>query len=47
MYTVDGREVATLTHYTVTYIDIGGHERKVLFHLMKIKPRLEILLGAS
>jgi hypothetical protein len=46
IYTVDGREATTLTHYTSAYIDIGGHRFKVLFHLMTTKPRLKILLRA-
>lgn len=41
VYAIDRREAVTLTHYTITHVDIGGYHSKVLFHLMKTKPHLK------
>jgi hypothetical protein len=47
IFAIDGRPAGTLTHDTVAYVDIGGHRSRVLFHLMKTKPQLEIISGAG
>ncbi len=44
VYAVNRQEAATLTHYAIAHVDIEGYKSKVLFHLMKTKPRLETLL---
>ncbi len=46
VFVIDGYPAGALIYYTVADIDIGGHRSKVLFHLMKTKPHLEIVLGA-
>jgi hypothetical protein len=47
VFAIDSCLAGTLTHYTIAYIDIGRHQSKVLFHLMKTTLQLEIILGAG
>jgi hypothetical protein len=47
IFAIDGCPAGTLIHYTVAYVNIGGHRSKVLFYFMETKPRLKIILGSG